>query len=51
MGRGGESMNFIYILLGIHLLLMLMITAELISTKKEIIELKNQMRNYFENRR
>jgi hypothetical protein len=44
-------MTFIYILLGIHLLLMLMITAELISTKKEIIELKNQIRNYFENRR
>lgn len=44
-------MIFIYILLGIHLLLMLMITAELISTKKEIIELKNQIRNYFENRR
>jgi hypothetical protein len=44
-------MTFIYILLGIHLLFMLMITAELISTKKEIIELKNQIRNYFENRR
>ncbi|MED1204252.1 hypothetical protein [Heyndrickxia acidicola] len=44
-------MIYIYILLGIHLLLMLIMAAELISTKKEIIELKNQIRNYFENRR